>query len=63
VYAQVWALVFLGLGVGAIAQVMAQIVGQMTADGPIARRLASGPVLAGLLAGFAVMYTTGMLVG
>jgi hypothetical protein len=63
VYSQVWALVFLGLGVGAIAQVVAQILGQMAGDEPLPRYLASRPVLAGLVAGFVVMYTTGMLIG
>lgn len=63
VYSQVWALVFLALGVGAIGQVMARIVGQMTEDTALVARLASRPVLAGLLTGFFVMYTTGMLVG
>ena len=29
----------------------------------VGRMLATGPVLAGLFAGFAVMYVTGMLVG
>ena len=63
VYSQVWALLFLGLGVGAIAQVVAQILGQMAGDEPLSQYLASRPVLAGLLAGFVVMYTTGMLIG
>lgn len=63
VYSQVWALVFLGFGVGAIAQVVAQILGQMAGDEPLPRYLATRPVLAGLLAGFVVMYTTGLLIG
>ena len=63
VYSQAWALVFLGLGVGAIAQVVAQIVGQMAGGQPLAQYLASRPVLAGLLAGFFAMYATGMLIG
>lgn len=63
VYSQVWALLFLGLGVGAIAQVVAQILGQMAGDEPLPQYLATRPVLAGLLAGFVVMYTTGMLIG
>jgi hypothetical protein len=49
--------------VGAIAQVVAQILGQMAGDEPLPQYLASRPVLAGLLAGFVVMYTTGMLIG
>jgi zinc transporter ZupT len=63
VYSQIWALVFLGFGVGAIAQVVAQILGQMARDEPLAQFLANRAVLAGLLAGFVVMYTTGMLIG
>ncbi len=56
-------MLFLAVGVGAIAQVIVQIVRQMAGGGPAAARLARGPVLAGLAAGFAVMYFTGMLVG
>ena len=63
VYSQVWALVFLGLGVGAIAQVVAQILGQMAGDQPLGPLLANRPVLTGLLTGFFAMYATGMLIG
>jgi zinc transporter ZupT len=63
VYSQIWALVFLGFGVGAIAQVVTQILGQMARDEPLPQFLANRAVLAGLLAGFVVMYTTGMLIG
>ena len=63
VYSQTWAVVFLGIGVGAIAQVVAQILGQMARGEPIAQYLATRPVLAGLLSGFFVMYATGMLIG
>jgi zinc transporter ZupT len=63
VYSPVWAVLFLAIGVGAIAQVIGQIVRQMAREGPPARMLATAPVLAGLFAGFAVMYMTGMLVG
>jgi zinc transporter ZupT len=63
VYSPVWALLFLGLGVGAIAQVIAQILRQTAAGQPLGSYLATGPVLAGLLVGFVVMYTTGMLIG
>ena len=63
VYSPVWSVLFLAVGVGAIAQVIVQIVRQMTREGSAARMLATGPVLAGLFAGFAVMYVTGMLVG
>lgn len=63
VYSPVWSVLFLAIGVGAIAQVVVQIVRQMTGEAPPARVLASGPALAGLFAGVAVMYVTGMLVG
>jgi zinc transporter ZupT len=63
VYSPVWSVLFLAVGVGAIAQVIGQIVRHMTHEGSVARALATGPVLAGLFAGFAVMYITGMLVG
>jgi zinc transporter ZupT len=63
VYSPVWSVVFLALGVGAIAQVSAQILGQVAGERPILRYLGTGPVLAGLTAGFAVMYVTGMLIG
>jgi len=63
VYSPVWSVLFLAVGVGAIAQVIGQLVRHMTREGSVARMLATGPVLAGLFAGFAVMYVTGMLVG
>jgi zinc transporter ZupT len=63
VYSPVWAVLFLAIGVGAIAQVALQVARQVGRDSAAARRLASGPVLAGLASGFAVMYVTGMLVG
>jgi zinc transporter ZupT len=62
VYSPVWSVLFLAVGVGAIAQVIGQIARQIGREGP-ARALATTPVLSGLLAGFAVMYVTGMLVG
>jgi zinc transporter, ZIP family len=62
VYSPVWSVLFLAVGVGAIAQVVGQIARQMGRGGAGPSRM-SGPVLAGLLAGFAVMYVTGMLVG
>lgn len=63
VYSPVWSVLFLAIGVGAIAQVVLQIVRQSAGSQSIARYLATGPVMAGLLAGFIVMYATGMLVG
>jgi zinc transporter, ZIP family len=63
VYSPVWSVVFLAVGVGAIAQVVGQIARQLGREAAGARRLTSGPVLGGLVAGVAVMYVTGMLVG
>jgi ZIP family zinc transporter len=63
IYSPVWSVLFLAIGVGAIAQVIVQIVRQMAGGQAIAGQLARGPVLAGLATGFAVMYLTGMLVG
>lgn len=63
VYSPVWSVLFLAVGVGAIAQVIVQITRQVAGERPVVRFLASGPAFAGLLAGFAVMYVTGMLVG
>ena len=63
VYSPVVAVFSLGLGAGAIAQVVHQISKQMAGARPIAERFASAPIVAGLVAGFAVMYATGMLAG
>jgi zinc transporter ZupT len=62
-YSPLAAVVFLGLGAGAIGQVIAQISRQVAGDRPLVERFASAPLMLGLLAGFAVMYATGMLVG
>ncbi|MFL6199640.1 MAG: ZIP family metal transporter [Thermoanaerobaculia bacterium] len=62
VYSPTLSVLFLALGAGAIAQVIVQIAKGMAAGRPLADALRSGPVMAGLLAGFALMYTTGMLV-
>ncbi len=61
----------LGLGAGAIAQVIHQLSRQVgtastevrAGSQPAGMRLATAPVMLGLLGGFAVMYATGMLVG
>jgi zinc transporter ZupT len=63
VYSPVWSVLFLGIGVGAIAQVTRQIARQVGRDVAEPRAFTTTPVLTGLLAGFAVMYVTGMLVG
>jgi ZIP family zinc transporter len=63
VYSPVWSVLFLAIGVGAIAQVTKQIAGQVGRHHAEQRPFTTTPVLTGLLAGFAVMYVTGMLVG
>jgi zinc transporter ZupT len=63
IYSPVLAVACLGLGAGAIAQVVGQIGSQITAGQSATNRLASAPVALGLMAGFGVMYLTGMLVG
>jgi zinc transporter ZupT len=63
IYSPVAAVLFLGLGAGAIAQVIAQISKQVAGDRPLVERFASAPLMLGLFAGIAVMYATGMLVG
>jgi ZIP family zinc transporter len=62
VYSPVWALLFLAVGVGAIAQVVVQIVGQMAHDERLSSFMMRGPVVAGLFTGFIAMYATGMLI-
>jgi hypothetical protein len=54
---------FLGLGAGAIAQVLLQIGRQMADSESIVARFSSPPILSGLAAGFFIMLVTGMLVG
>ena len=63
VYSPFWSVLFLAIGAGAIAQVVMQISGQMAAGQPLNRYLATTPVMAGLFAGFSIMYVTGMMVG
>jgi len=63
VYSPVVAVLCLGLGAGAIAQVIHQIAKQMAGTESVFARFASAPVAAGFFAGFAVMYSTGLLVG
>lgn len=62
-FAPQWAALFLGIGAGAILQVMVE-VGAYLARSTDARRTGwlSGTNLAGFALGIAVMYTTGMLV-
>ena len=62
-YSPVIAVVFLAVGAGAIAQVVAQIARQLAGDGPVLTFFSTRAALAGLVCGFALMYSTGMLVG
>lgn len=62
-YSPVLSVLFLAMGAGAIAQVLAQITKQVAGERPIPQFLATAPALTGLLAGFSVMYATGMIVG
>ncbi len=62
-FSPVLSVLFLAMGAGAIAQVLAQIATQVAGERPIRQFLATAPALAGLLAGFSVMYATGMIVG
>jgi zinc transporter ZupT len=62
-YSPVLGVVFLGLGAGAIAQVALQIARQVADGRPLTERFATAPVMVGLIAGFGVMYATGLLVG
>jgi ZIP family zinc transporter len=63
VYSPAFAVLCLGLGAGAIAQVVYQVSRQMAGSGSVMRHFASAPVAAGLLLGFGIMFATGMLVG
>ena len=63
VYSPIWSVAFLAVGAGAIAQVIVQIIRQMAGDEPVSQHMATAPVLTGLLAGFGVMYVTGLMVG
>lgn len=62
VYSPVFAVLFLGLGAGAIAQVVVQIARGAAGERPFATFVTAAPVASGLLVGFLLMYTTGMLV-
>ena len=57
-YSQFWALLFLGIGAGAIVQVITAILG-----GRALRDTLAPLNLAGMLVGYLVMYGTGLLVG
>jgi zinc transporter, ZIP family len=62
-YSPLWAVLFLGVGAGAIAQVVVQITASMARQRGLGELLRSAPVAWGLFAGVAIMYATGTLVG
>lgn len=62
-YSPVWALVFLAVGAGAIAQVSLLILKGTAAGRTLPDLLTRKPVLSGLAVGLGVMYATGMLIG
>jgi zinc transporter ZupT len=62
-YSPLLAVLFLALGVGAIAQVTRQLVAQSAASEGISSYLGDRPVVAGLAAGIVIMYVTGLVVG
>ena len=62
VYSPLWSVAFLAIGAGAIAQVVVQIARQTAGERSIVQYFTTTPVLSGLLAGFIVMYVTGLLV-
>ena len=63
VYSAMLAVLFLGFGAGAIAQVFFQIARQMAGPQSITERFSALHVMSGLFAGFLIMLATGMLVG
>jgi zinc transporter ZupT len=63
VYSPVWSVLFLAIGAGAIAQVVLQIGRQMAGGETLTGFFSRAHVMAGLLAGFVIMYATGMVVG
>ena len=61
-YSPVWALMFLAIGAGAIFQVAWQILAQMSRQRHGPSSLLDFTNFGGLMAGFLIMYTTGLLV-
>lgn len=63
VQSTLWSVIFLGIGAGAIAQVIVQVSRGMVRGRDPVPLLTSRAVLSGLTVGIAVMYFTGMIVG
>jgi len=62
-YSPIWSVLFLALGAGAIAQVVVQLARQVVGEASVARYVTTPSVAGGLLAGVAVMYVTGLVIG
>ena len=62
-YAPLWSVVFLALGIGAIAQVSVLLLRQMAGERSVLGFVTSAPALGGLACGVVLMYVTGMLIG
>ncbi len=63
VYSPIWSVLFLALGVGAIAQVVVQLTRQVVGEESVAAYMTTPSVAGGLFTGVAVMYMTGLIVG
>ncbi len=62
-FSPILAVAALGVGAGAIAQVVVQIVRSSVGERAVLEVLRGGTVVGGLLAGAGIMYVTGMMVG
>jgi ZIP family zinc transporter len=62
-YAPLWSVVFLALGIGAIAQVAVLLLRQIAGERSVLGFVTTGPALGGLACGVVLMYVTGMLIG
>ena len=62
IYSDLWAIIFLAVGVGAIVQVVYEIVSFMSEGKGVVRVLSERMNLVGLLLGLMIMYATALLV-
>jgi ZIP family zinc transporter len=62
-YAPLWSVVFLALGIGAIAQVAVLLLRQIAGERSVLGFVTTRPALAGLACGVVLMYVTGLLIG
>ena len=63
IYSQIWSVLFLALGAGAIAQVVVQLTRQVVGEESVAGYVTTPPVAGGLFAGVTVMWVTGLVIG